>query len=467
MNNISRRNVLKTIGLTAGSVGISNLETHANQTSQVFKTLEVYEDERYIQLEKPVTAITLGAGNRGNVYGRFALAFPNELDIVGVAEPIVFRNDKYAKAHNIEDKNRFKTWEDVFKVPKFADAIIISTPDYLHFGPAMKALEMGYDVLLEKPISPSLQECLEILKMAQKTKRIIAVCHVLRYTPYFRKLKEIADSGKFGKLISVNHLEGVEYQHMAHSYVRGNWHVSKDTNPIILAKSCHDLDILRWVINKPCKSVSAYGSLSWFKRENAPEGSTERCTDGCKIEKECPFSAITIYQKEKKRIHVLDVSDNKATQDQEILDKLKTSQYGRCVYRMDNDQPDHYTTSMEFEGGTTVNFAMEAFTSFEHRKTRLMFSHGEVWGDMDELNTFDFRTKEITRWKASEQPEYKNQASGHGGGDYGLARNFVQAVSQRKPELLTSTIEASIESHVMGFMCEKSRLENRRAEVKI
>ncbi|CAH0997511.1 Inositol 2-dehydrogenase/D-chiro-inositol 3-dehydrogenase [Emticicia aquatica] len=465
MENISRRNLLKTFGLTAGGLSLFNIDSLAETADN--QEIVIPNDERYISLDKPVTAIVLGAGNRGNVYGRFALAFPNELDMVGVAEPIPFRNDRFAKSHNIEEKNRFKTWEDVFKVPKFADAIIISTPDWLHYGPAMKALEMGYDVLLEKPISPSMQECLEILAMAKKTKRIIAVCHVLRYTPYFKKLKEIAGSGQFGKLISVNHLEGIEYAHMAHSYVRGNWHVAKDTNPIILAKSCHDLDILRWIIGKPCKSISAYGSLTWFKRENAPEGSTDRCTDGCKVEAECPFSAIRIYQKEKQRINVLDVTDDLTKQSDEIYEKLKTSQYGRCVYRMDNDQPDHYTTSMEFEGGTTVSFAMEAFTSFEHRKTRLMFSQGEVWGDMNQIQTYDFRTKETTSWKANEQPEYKNQASGHGGGDYGLARNFVQAVAQNKPELLTSTIEASIESHIMGFMAEKSRLNKQMVEVKI
>ena len=465
MDSISRRHILKTFGLTAGGLSWFNIDALAE--GHDYEPIVIPEDERYVPLEKPVTAIVLGAGNRGNVYGRFSLAFPNELDIVGVAEPIPFRNERYSKSHAIEEKNRFKTWEDVFQVPKFADAIIISTPDYLHYGPAMKALEMGYNVLLEKPISPSYQECLDILAMAKKTQRIIAVCHVLRYTPYFKKLKEIAQSGQFGKLISVNHLEGIEYQHMAHSYVRGNWHVAKDTNPIILAKSCHDLDILRWVIGKPCKSVAAHGSLTWFKAENAPEGSTERCTDGCKIEPECPYSAISIYHKQRKRVNVLDVTDDPAKQGDEILAKLKTSPYGRCVYRMNNDQPDHYTATMEFEGGTTVSFAMEAFTSFEARKTRLMFSHGEVWGDMDEIQTYDFRTKQNTKWRASELPEFKSQASGHAGGDYGLARNFVQAVAQNKPELLTSTIDASIESHVMGFMAEKSRLSKQMVEVKI
>jgi predicted dehydrogenase len=456
---ISRRNLLKTIGATASISSFISLD------GQAFKSNPADEHPEYVASERPVTAIVLGAGNRGNVYGRFALAFPAELDMVGVAEPIAFRNERFAKSHNIEEKNRFKTWEDVFKVPKFADAIIISTPDFLHFGPAMQAIAMGYHILLEKPIAPSHKECLAILKAAQKSNSIIAVCHVLRYTPYFKKLKVLTASGQFGKLISINHFEGIEHVHMAHSYVRGNWHVEKDTNPIILAKSSHDLDIMRWLADSPCKSISAYGSLVWFKAENAPEGSTDRCTDGCAVEASCPYSAIRIYQKEKKRIHVLDVSEDKSKQDEEILAKLKTTNYGRCVYKMNNDQPDHYVSSMVFKNGITANFAMEAFTSFEARKTRLMFSHGEISGDMDEIVTVDFRTKETTKWRASEQAEFKNQVSGHAGGDYGLARNFTQAVSQNKPELLTSTIAVSIEGHSIGFAAEKSRLGGKMMKV--
>ena len=457
---ISRRNLLKTIGVSAGVSPFIHFEGKALAAPE-------NENPAYKIQDKPVTAIVLGAGNRGNVYGRFAVAFPNELDMVGVAEPVPFRNERFAKTHAIEAAHRFNTWEDVFKVPKFADAIIISTPDFLHHGPAMKALAMGYHILLEKPISPSHKECLEILAASKKSNSIIAVCHVLRYTPYFKKLKALSDSGQFGKLISINHFEGIEHVHMAHSYVRGNWHVEKETNPIILAKSSHDLDIMRWIANAPCKSISAYGSLVWFKAENAPEGSTDRCTDGCAVESNCPYSAIKIYHKERKRIHVLDVSEDKEKQGDEIMAKLKTTNYGRCVYKMNNDQPDHYVTSMEFENGITANFAMEAFTSFEARKTRLMFSHGEISGDMDEIVTVDFRTRETTKWKASDQPEFKNQASGHAGGDYGLARNFTQAVSQNKPELLTSTLSVSIEGHAIGFMAEKSRLNKKMMSVKV
>jgi len=202
------------------------------------------------------------------VYGNYGIQFFKELNIVGVAEPIPIRNEHYSKKHNIPDQNRFVTWEHVFDVPKFADAIIITTPDDLHYGPCIKALEMGYDVLLEKPIAPTEKECRDILALAKKTGRIVAVCHVLRYAPYFIKLRELIQSGEIGELISIQHFEPIQHIHMSHSYVRGNWHNSKETTPIILAKSCHDLDILRWMIDKPCKSISAFGSLKWFKAAN-------------------------------------------------------------------------------------------------------------------------------------------------------------------------------------------------------
>ncbi len=460
MNNLSRRKWLKTVGMSSG---VATLALNAEAKS--IQEIVFPPNPGYISLDKPVTAIVLGAGNRGNVYGRYAAANGAELKMVGVAEPNDFRNERFAKTHNIEPSRRFKTWEDVFKIPKFADAIIISTPDYLHYGPAMKALEMGYNVLLEKPISPSLQECLDILKASKKANTIIAVCHVLRYTAYFRKLKEICDTGNLGTMMSINHLEGIEYAHMAHSYVRGNWHESKKTNPIILAKSCHDLDIMRWLANKQAKSVSAYGNLKWFKAENAPVGSTDRCVEGCKVERDCPFSAIKIYHEQRKRVHVLDVPEDPAQQGPAILEKLKTSDYGRCVYKMNNDQPDHYTSIFQFEDGILATFGLEAFTGWEARKTRIMFSFGEVVGDNDLIEVTDFRTKETTKWRASEQNNFN--ASGHGGGDWGLVQNFVQAVAQNKPTLLTSTITASIESHVMGFMAEESRKSAKSMEIKL
>lgn len=452
--NWSRRDALRAFGLTAGAVALPFSSWSKNEYGEKILLPEIKP-----MVDKPITAITLGAGNRGNVYGGYSLAYPDQLDIIGVAEPIAIRNERYAKKHEIKDEHRFKTWEDVFKVPKFADAVIISTPDNLHYGPCMKALEMGYDILLEKPISPSEKECRDILALAKKTGRIVAVCHVLRYAPYFVKLKELIQSGAIGELVSIQHMEPIMHVHMSHSYVRGNWHNSKETTPIILAKSCHDLDIIRWMINKPAKKIQAFGDLKWFKQSNAPEGSTDRCTNGCKIEGSCPYSAVKIYYRNRTWLHHFDLPEDKNLQGEAIMNYLKNSDYGKCVYRMNNDQPDHYTTNILFGDNVTAAFSMEAFTSYEGRRTRVMGSMGDIVGDMTSFTITDFRTGEKKEWKET--------TDGHGGGDWRLVANWIQAISKRDANLLTSTIDQSIESHVMGFMAEQSRKEFKVMDIKM
>jgi predicted dehydrogenase len=455
-SHLSRRNWLKLMGAAAGTTALPFSSWAFNEKGE---RILLPDNPLHQPLAKPVTAITCGAGNRGNVYGNYALQYPGMLDIVGVAEPIPIRNERYAKKHDIPDANRFNTWEDVFKRPKFADAVIISTPDRLHYGPCMAALKMGYDVLLEKPISPSEKECRDILELAKKNDRIVAVCHVLRYAPYFVKLKELMNNGSIGEIISIQHLEPIMHVHMSHSYVRGNWHNSNETTPIILAKSCHDLDILKWMLDKHCKSISAFGDLKWFRNANAPSGSTDRCTDGCKVEGECPYSALRIYYRNRTWLHHFDLPEEKEKQGDAIMNYLKTSNYGRCVYRMDNDQPDHYTTNILFEDNVTAAFSMEAFTGYEGRRTRVLGSMGDIVGDMTAFTHTDFRTGKVTEWK--------QDSDTHGGGDWRLAADWVQAVSQHNPSLLTSTIDASIESHVMGFAAEKSRKKKLIVDVKM
>ncbi|HAD13724.1 MAG TPA: oxidoreductase [Saprospirales bacterium] len=444
---LSRRKLLKTLGAATGAAVLTGFSSE-DATYRI--PLLTEENPDYRKPDRPITIVTIGAGNRGNVYGNYALSYPDEMDIVGVAEPNPVRIDRYTQKHNIPEANRFNTWERVFEKPKFADAVLITTPDNLHYGPCMAALKAGYDVLLEKPISPSEKECRDILNLARKTGRIVAVCHVLRYAPYFEKLRELMQNGSIGEIVSLQHMEPIEHIHMSHSYVRGNWHDRNATTPIILAKSCHDLDIMRWMIGKPCKKIVAMGGIKWFRKENAPAGSTPRCMDGCAVESTCPYSAMKIYYRQRGWLYVFDMPEDKSTHDEYILNKLRTTNYGRCVYQMDNNQEDHYVSTMEFEGGITAAFSMEAFTSYAGRRTRVMGSMGDIVGDMETFTVTDFRTGKSTVYDNS-------SGDGHGGGDWRLVRNWLQAVSQRKPELLTSTIDASIESHIMGFMAEKSR----------
>jgi predicted dehydrogenase len=428
--------------------------TALNGWKQVARKFGLHEDIYYNplhkKLDRPVEVILVGVGHRGTNYAEYAIKNPGEMKITGVADPNSYRLQKATRRHKIPAANCFTTWEDVFKKEKFADAVIIATPDQLHSAPCLQALEKGYDVLLEKPIAPTEEECRAILSKAKEKGRIVGVCHVLRYTPYFRELKQIIAAKMIGDVISVQHMEPIEYIHMSHSYVRGNWRNSKTATPIILAKSSHDADIIRWLVNEPIDMVHCFGNLKWFRKENAPAGSTERCTDGCAVESTCPYSALQIYYRDRKRLHVFDLPDDKSKWDKAILKGLKTTDYGRCVYRMDNDQPDHLIVNMQFKNGATAAFSMEAFVSYEGRRTRIMGSMGDIQGDMESFVLTQFKTGKTLTWNL--------KTDSHGGGDHPLVKDWVQAVGQQNPALLSSSIDVSVESYVMAFAAERSRL---------
>lgn len=454
-----------TLKAASRAMGISAEDDDAVEASKTSPELDYPMRGLEAEVEKPISVIVIGAGGRGRVYTNYALKFPKTMKVVAVADPTEGRREEFAKRFNLPQDRLFKDWKDVLSLPKFADAVLVCTPDNLHYDPCMKALELGYHVLLEKPVAQTEKECKNIAAQAHKYNRVVAVCHVLRYSPYFQAMRAALYSGMIGKLISIQHMEPIECRHMAHSYVRGNWRDSKKTTPIILAKSCHDLDILRWFVGKPCKSIVADGSLTWFKAENAPEGAPMRCTDGCPHEKDCPYSAIKVYVERKSHLGVFDLKNPK--DESEIMSKISdpNNVWGRCVYHCDNDQPDHFVSEMVFEDGVTAAFSMEAFTPFGGRRTRIMGTYGYIEGDGKEFKVYRFVDDKCFVWnkKLSEIPEYKG--SGHGGGDHALVRDFLEAVSAQDESKLTSNIDASIESHVMGFRAEKSRLSHKKMKV--
>lgn len=407
---------------------------------------DLYANPLHRPLERPVTVLIIGAGHRGTVYANFAARHPAEMRVVAVADPNRHRRERFANLHGIAAKDCFEGWKPALAGERLADAVIIATPDALRSGPCMRALDLGYDVLLEKPIAPSEAECRAILAKARATGRIVGVCHVLRYTPYFRELKAILDRGLIGEIISVQHLEPIEHVHMSHSYVRGHWRNSATTTPIILAKSCHDTDIIRWLVGAQADNVHCFGNLKWFTNANAPPGSTERCT-------------LQIYLRDRKRLYVFDLPEDSSLWDAVILKSLKTTDYGRCVYRMDNDQPDHLTVNILFRNGVTAAFSMEAFVSYEGRRTRVMGSLGDVTGDMESFTVTSFKTGRRHVWSM--------KSDAHGGGDHPMVRDWVQAVGQRRPELLSSSIEESVESHLMAFAAERSRLQRTIEDVRL
>ncbi len=449
MFSMNRREMLRTIGANAGALASFRLVAAQEGKPHPLGSPPVPE---WRKPGRPVTAAVMGAGQRGRVYAQYAAAFPEELKIVGVAEPVPSRRAFMAQGHGIPVDRIWDTWERAFERPRFCDAIIITTPDHLHYGPAMAALDKGYDLLLEKAIAQSWPQCKDILDAARRKGAIVGICHVLRYTAYFRMMKHIVDSGRIGAVVGIQHLEPVGNIHMSHSFVRGNWRNSRESNPMLLSKSCHDLDILRWLAGKPCTGAQSFGSLRLFRKEMAPAGAPARCADGCPAEPVCPYSALEIYLRRKTW---LAHKDTPGDDDASIREWLGRTNYGRCVYRCDNDVVDNQIVNMEF-GDIGAAFAMEGLTSYDGRRTRIMGTRGDIVGDGEQLEAFEFAGEKRWIWNTR---EHGRVDSGHGGGDHGLARDWVQAISRRDETLLTSRLEASMESHLIGFTAEESRLE--------
>jgi predicted dehydrogenase len=351
--------------------------------------------------------------------------------------------------------------------PKLADVIIIATQDRDHYAHTIPAIRKGYHVLLEKPISPLLEECVEIREEAKKHNRIVVVCHVLRYTEFFRQIKRIIGSGKIGEVRGVNQIENVAYWHYAHSFVRGNWHNCEETSPMILAKCCHDLDIIQWLLGSKPVTVSSQGSLIHFIKENAPVGSAERCSLGCSIKETCPYNAERFYygkyndvpQEMRKSDWILNVICENNPGLQKLKDAMLTSNYGKCVYRCDNNVVDHQVVNIQFENNAYATLTMSAFNKDCYRQIRVFGTKGEIEAD-DKFNLIKVRIFGQDNEEIIDVGKIAEDLSGHGGGDMRMMNEFLTAVANGvSGEQLSTTIEQSVMSHVMAFAAEKSRLQ--------
>lgn len=240
------------------------------------------------KMSRQMTVAIAGLGSRGrDTYAKAAKIYPDKMKIVAIADIDPEKVKLTAEEYDVPMSHCYESAEDMLKEEKLADAMIIATQDRQHVGQAIKALKKGYHLLLEKPISPDLGECRKISEVAKECKREVVVCHVLRYTPIYQKVKEILDAGTIGDVISIMAIENVGWFHQAHSFVRGNWANSDETSPMILQKCCHDMDLYLWLANKTCRSLTSYGELNYFKTEHAPEGCTDRCLEGCKAKDNC------------------------------------------------------------------------------------------------------------------------------------------------------------------------------------
>lgn len=419
---------------------------------------------------KQITAIIIGAGNRGASYSDTMASMPEKFKVVAVADVEASRREDVRKAHGFGQDMCFESWEQLLSLPKMADLAVISTMDHMHFEPAMKAIELGYDLLLEKPVAQTARECAEIALAANKKGVRVLVGHVLRYTDFYKKVKTLVMEGAVGNVISAIMVEGVGNVHQSHSYVRGNWHSEKASAPMLLAKSCHDMDIIQWLLQKPCRRIQSFGQLTYFRKENAPEGAPVRCYNGgCPVEDSCPYNCRKVYRvTDKPSLFRNAVAkgfcvDTNPTQE-EINKALEVTDYGLCVFHANNDVVDHQVVNMEFEGGTTVSFSMNAFNQ-GGRYIRLFGTEGELYANMadTEITVYTFRDGKRTAHRVGEIDESIH--GGHGGGDQGIVRELYEYLSGNYTGFCAADITTSAKNHLIGFAAERSRQQGTVVDV--
>ena len=418
---------------------------------------------------KKFTVALIGGGGRGRLYTDLMADMPEKYQVVAVVEPIKERRDYVQAKHNIPDDMCFEGWDAFFAKGKIADVAVIATMDKDHYVPVMKAIELKYDLLLEKPVSPSPEECKKIADYAAEMGVKILVCHVLRYAPVFVTVKKLVEEGAVGDIISVNAEECVGNVHQSHSFVRGKWGNEGRSSFMLLQKCCHDLDILQWIINKKCKQVQSFGTLTYFTEKNAPEGSPEYCYQGCPVGDKCPYNAVDIYlEGEDKfpdyRLREL-ITARPHGSYEERKEAIETTQFGKCVFKCDNDVVDHQTINMLYEDDITVTFSMNAFNN-GGRKLHIMGTKGELsTGEgFDGVKLFDFLTRE-TKQIPIIRPDADGYAT-HGGGDYGIICSLYDYLTDQYEGFPLSEIGISVENHLTVFAAEKSRLENKIIDVE-
>ena len=410
-------------------------------------------------MTQPLKAVMVGAGNRGYyAYGLYALQHPGEIRFTAVVEPHDERRRRFAEAHGIPQERQFNTWEDLYDKGQMADALVNCTLDRLHLESTLPALELGYDVLLEKPMANTLAGNVRLVQTAERHGCLLMICHVLRYTAFFSTLHDVIASGRLGEVITVEHRENVAYWHMAHSFVRGNWRDSQIESPMILAKCCHDMDILFWNLG-PVRRLNSFGSLIHYRPENVPPGAPERCTDGCPAADECCFYAPRWYLTDNTGWPVSVISEDLSLEARRRA--LETGPYGRCVYRCDNDVVDHQTVNIEFESGATGVLFMHGHSHEEGRTMRYDGTRATLRGKFgygigDSIEIHDHLTGRVEQIDPRLKAGQHTLAAGHGGGDAGVMAAFVKAL--RDPGAAMTTARESLESHLMAFAAEEARV---------
>jgi predicted dehydrogenase len=406
-----------------------------------------------------VEAVMIGAGQRGHfVYGAWAEKNPNLLRFVAVADPRADRRERFARANGIPPSRMFASPAELFEAGRLGQACVIASPDRTHHDATVGALESGYQVLMEKPMAPSLPEVESIVSAARRSPGQLHVAHVLRYTPFFSTLHGVIASGRLGEIVTVEHRENVVAWHMAHSYVRGNWAKVAESSPMILAKCCHDFDILQWNLPSRVARMASFGNLFHFHPKDAPPGATERCSDPCPVE-DCPFDARRIYLNPAWTRWPVEVITNDLSPEGRLA-ALQKGPYGRCVYTAGSDVVDHQVVAMELEGGTTVTLVMHGHSHEEGRTMRYDGTEATLRGVFGRRQVI-----EITDHHGGPPEEIviPPPTTGHGGGDEGVILGFLESIESGRPALTSA--EESFESHLLALLAEEARTTGKMIEV--
>ena len=413
-------------------------------------------------MSKILTVSIIGVGSRGaETYGRYFIERPDLFKITSLCEIKPDRLAKYQKEFNVDESQCFIDEKDFFK-EKRADCVVISTLDPDHVRHALMAINVGYDILLEKPITCDEKELLELERVANEKGTKILVCHVLRYTAAMEKLKELLNDKAIGTLISIDHLENVAYWHQAHSFVRGNWRIKEETAPMILAKCCHDLDLLQWFASSECESVTSFGDLYYFNEKHAPKEASKRCMD-CPLVKTCPYSAYRIYIEKWKQdgspanCWPYNVLSDESLTEEVLLKAIQEGPYGRCVFYCDNNVVDSQSVNILFKNGVTANLKMTGFNKYSGRYIHFFGTEGEI--------ILNEHAGTITLYRFGQEDQVWrivdlcNDLRGHGGGDIRMM-NYLHNMLTNNLDMKETTLKGSVQSHLIAFAAEKSRLEN-------
>ena len=411
--------------------------------------------------KKVLQVAIIGMGGRGaEAYGYYMHDHKEMFNISAICDINDYRLEKWGKIFDIPTEHRFNS-EDEFWKEKRGDVCFVTTQDRQHVEMAIKALRLGYNVVCEKPISDDVMELRRLSEEAKKANRLVMICHVLRYNVSYLKLKEILDSGVIGQVVSIDHTENVVYWHEAHSFVRGNWRNREQSTPMIMAKCCHDLDLLQYFANSKCKSVSSIGSLTYFKAENKPVDAADRCCN-CKLKDKCPYSAYYVYLDMWKNCGRKDIwpftliTDALPLSEEALIEAIEKSPYGRCVFACDNNVVDHQQVLLNFENGITATLSMQAFVKDGGRTIRFYGTLGELclYEDRNIIELKPFRGE----YKCFKLDELTDDRVGHGGGDHRLLDKVYDVFANGNPDA-TTALDKSIESHLMALAAEDSRLE--------